>query len=278
MKLGFVTCVQLGLSCMEAIYEAGGKLQVAITLKDEKAKSKSGRIFLDKFCQSNSIDLVKIDHINDDHVVDLIKEYDLDWLFIIGWSQIANKRLLDTPKLGVLGMHPTLLPKGRGRASIPWAIIKGLDETGVTLFKLDEGVDTGAILSQHKIPLNDSTTSTELYQLVSDAHSNLMKSIIPNILSGNVNLQEQDNAAATVWEGRTPKDGEIDLKDSVVNAERLVRATTKPYPGAFVMKEGKKYIIWKAQVVNKYTDGLCLEFKDGFLECLEWEVDTCINT
>ncbi|MGI2104665.1 formyltransferase family protein [Shewanella frigidimarina] len=273
MKLGFVTCVQLGLSCMEAIYDAGGKLQVAITLKDEKAKSKSGRVFLDKFCQSKSIELVKIDHINDDNVIDVIKKYDLDWLFIIGWSQIAKKRLLDTPKLGVLGMHPTLLPKGRGRASIPWAIIKGLDETGVTLFKLDEGVDTGAILSQHKIPLNDSTTSTELYQLVSDAHSNLMKSIIPNILSGNVNLQEQDNAAATVWEGRTPKDGEIDLKDSIVNAERLVRATTKPYPGAFVMREGKKYIIWKAQVVKKYTDGLCLEFKDGFLECLEWEVE-----
>ena len=271
MKLGFVTCVQLGLSCMEAIYEASGKLQVAITLKDEKAKNKSGRVYLDEFCQINSIDLVKIDHINDDDVIDTIKKYDLDWLFIIGWSQIANKRLLDTPKSGVLGMHPTLLPKGRGRASIPWAIIKGLEETGVTLFKLDEGVDTGPILSQYKIPLTDRTTSTELYNSVNNGHVNLMTSIIPKILDGSVKLQKQNNADSTEWEGRTPKDGEIDLKSSIVTAERLVRATTKPYPGAFVMIDDKKYIIWEAKVANKSTGDFCLEFKDGFLECLEWE-------
>jgi len=273
MKLGFVTCVQLGFSCMEAIYKAGGKLQVAITLFDEKAKNKSGRMYLDDFCQSNSIDLIKIDHINDDHVIDVIKKYDLDWLFIIGWSQIANKRLLDAPKSGVLGMHPTLLPKGRGRASIPWAIIRGLEETGVTLFKLDEGVDTGPILSQYKIPLSDSTTSTELYHSVNNAHVNLMTSIIPKILNGGVTLQEQNHADATEWVGRTPKDGEIDLNDLVKTAERLVRATTKPYPGAFVLIDDKKYIIWKAELANEKTESLCLAFNDGFLECLEWEVE-----
>jgi methionyl-tRNA formyltransferase len=278
MKLGFVTCVQLGFSCMEAIYKAGGKLQVAITLKDEKAKNKSGRVYLDDFCKSNSIDLIKIDHINDDDVIDVIKKYDLDWLFIIGWSQIANKRLLDAPKSGVLGMHPTLLPKGRGRASIPWAIIKGLDETGVTLFKLDEGVDTGCILSQYKIPLTESTNSTELYSSVNNAHVSLMTSIIPKILNGSVTLEEQNNADATEWQGRSPKDGEIDLNHSVITAERLVRATTKPYPGAFIIMNDKKYIIWKAKLTNEETEGLCLAFEDGFLECLEWEVEQCINT
>ena len=271
MKLGFVTCVQLGLSCMEAIYEVGGKLEVAITLKDEKAKSKSGRVYLDEFCQRNSVDLVKIDHINDDDVINTIKRYDLDWLFIIGWSQIANKRLLDAPKSGVLGMHPTLLPKGRGRASIPWAIVKGLEETGVTLFKLDEGVDTGPILSQYKIPLTGSTTSTELYDSVNNAHIDLMSSIIPKILNGNVKLQNQNDSDATEWGGRSPKDGEIDLKGSIVAAERLVRATAKPYPGAFVMIDDKKHIIWKAKIVNESSGNLCLEFKDGFLDCFNWE-------
>ena len=272
MKLGFVTCVQLGFSCMEAIYESGGKLQVVISLKDNKAKNKSGRVYLDEFCQRNSIDLVKIDHVNDDDVIDVIKKYDLDWLFIIGWSQIANKRLLNTPKSGVLGMHPTLLPRGRGRASIPWAIIKGLEETGVTLFKLDEGVDTGPILSQYKIPLTNSTTATELYTSVNTAHVNLITSIISKMLKDGITLQEQNSLHATVWEGRTPKDGEVDLKGSVVTAERLVRATTKPYPGAFIMISDKKYIIWKARIVSVHSKNLCLEFKDGFLECVEWEL------
>lgn len=273
MKLGFVTCVQLGFSCMEAIYEAGGKLQVAITLKDEKAKNKSGRVYLDEFCKSNSVDLVKIDHINDDEVIDVITKYDLDWLFIIGWSQIANKRLLDAPRSGVLGMHPTLLPKGRGRASIPWAIIKGLDETGVTCFKLDEGVDTGPILSQYKIPLTSSTNSTELYDSINNAHTNLMTSIIPQILNGSVSLLEQNNSEATEWTGRTPKDGELDLNGSVIIAERLVRATSKPYPGAFVMINDKKHIVWKARIAGDKPKNLCLAFNDGFLECIELEIE-----
>jgi methionyl-tRNA formyltransferase len=241
-------------------------------LKDEKAKKKSGRVYLDDFCKSNLIDLIKIAHINDDDVIDVIKNHDLDWLFIIGWSQIANKRLLDAPKSGVLGMHPTLLPKGRGRASIPWAIIKGLDETGVTLFKLDEGVDTGCILSQYKILLTDSTNSSELYSSVNNAHVSLMTSIIPKILNGSVTLEEQNNAYATEWKGRTPKDGEIDLNDSVITAERLVRATTKPYPGAFIMVNGQKHIVWKARLASEHSENLCLEFKDGLLECIEWEL------
>ena len=272
MKLGFVTCVQLGFSCMDAIYKAGGELQVVITLKDNKAKNKSGRVYLDEFCKNHSIDLVKIDHINDDDVINVIDKYNLDWLFIIGWSQIANKRLLKTLRLGVLGIHPTLLPKGRGRASIPWAIIKGLEETGVTLFKLDEGVDTGPILSQHKIPLTNSTTAAELYTSVNNAHVNLIADIIPKMLNESIQLQEQNSSYATEWEGRVPADGEINLKASVVTAERLVRATTKPYPGAFIMINDKKHIIWKARLVNEYSQNLCLEFKDGLLECFEWEV------
>jgi len=271
MKLGFVTCVQLGLSCMEALYEAGGELCLAITLKDEKAKTKSGRVYLDDFCNKRGVELHKIDHINDDEVHQLIQKYDLDWLFIIGWSQIANKRLLDSPKSGVLGMHPTLLPVGRGRAAIPWAIIKGLDKTGVTLFKLDEGVDTGAILSQLEIPLTKNTTATELYEKVDLAHTTLMKKVIPKILSSEVVLKIQDEKQATIWEGRTPQDGEIDLDCSKYEADKLIRAVTKPYPGAFVYLDGKKYIIWSSKFTSERTEGLCLEFSDGILECLDWD-------
>lgn len=270
MKLGFVTCVQLGLSCMEALYKAGGELCVAMTLKDERAKEKSGRVYIDDFCNNKGIDLYKIKHINNDEVVGLIEKYELDWLFIIGWSQIANKRLLDSPSKGVLGMHPTLLPNGRGRAAIPWAIIKGLDKTGVTLFKLDEGVDTGPVLSQFEIPLSSQITSTQLYQQVDVAHVELMKKVIPKILQDSVKLQIQDESKATTWLGRKPEDGELDLKGSVYDAEKLVRAVTKPYPGAFVQIDAVKYIIWKAQIVNEETKNFCIKFSDGFLECIEW--------
>src|SRR5690606_21684147 len=130
MKFGFVTCVQLGLSCIEEIYRIGGKLDVLITIPDNKAKSKSGRIYLDGIADKYNIPLYKVNHINDNECIDIINKYNLDWLFIIGWSQIVSNQVLNSPKSGCIGMHPTLLPVGRGRAAIPWAIIKGLDKTG----------------------------------------------------------------------------------------------------------------------------------------------------
>ncbi|KGJ94237.1 formyltransferase family protein [Thalassotalea sp. ND16A] len=271
MKLAFVTCVQLGLSCMEALYEAGGELVQAFTLEDDRAVNKSGRVYIDKFCKEHSIDLFKLNHVNDQEVINIIKEKEIDWLFIIGWSQIAGKELLDAPKKGVLGMHPTLLPVGRGRAAIPWAIIKGLEETGVTLFKLDEGVDTGPILDQQVIKLDDEMDSSKLYDLVDHAHIQLMSKVTPHILQDTVEMKVQDESKATEWYGRKPEDGAIDLNGSVVDADRLIRAVTSPYPGAFTFIDNEKYVIWRAQKVDKPTSNLCLEFSDGVLECLNWE-------
>ena len=157
MNLGFITCVELGLSCIKAIYVQGYDLKLAITLNDDNAPNKSGRVYLDDFCSEKSIHLVKCNHINDTHISEAIRCAEIDWLFIIGWSQIAGVEILQSAKMGVLGMHPTLLPVGRGRAAIPWAILKELPETGVTLFKMDEGVDTGLIGSQVVIPIHSKS-------------------------------------------------------------------------------------------------------------------------
>jgi methionyl-tRNA formyltransferase len=275
MRFGFVTCVQLGLSCMEAIYESGGKLDLAITLNDKQAVNKSGRVYIDEFCATHGIDLIKSKHVNESEVIDAIKSHKIDWLFIIGWSQIANESVLNAPKCGVLGMHPTLLPVGRGRAAIPWAILKSLEKTGVTMFKLDTGVDTGDIVDKYIIPLFPSINATELYEKVDEAHVLLIKKVFPQLQSGVVRFTTQDESIATEWPGRSPEDGAINLKGSVYDAERLVRGVTRPYPGAFFFRNGKKYIVWKSEIINsrQQTDNqLCLSFEDGVLCCLEWEI------
>lgn len=272
VKIGFVTCVQLGLSCMEAIYKAGGELALAITLNDSQAVNKSGRIYLDSFCKEKSIPLFKSNHINNDDVLNKIKEANLDWLFIIGWSQVASKTLIDAPKNGTLGIHPTLLPVGRGRASVPWAIIKNLDKTGVTLFKLDEGVDTGPIIDQIEISLNNKINATQLYSLVDNAHIELIKKVIPTLKDNSVILLEQDNSLASEWPGRNPEEGEINLKGSVYEAEKLVRALTSPYPGAFFIENKNKIIVNSAVVlaVEEKTESKCLKFSDGVLRLLDY--------
>jgi len=78
-----------------------------------------------------------VNNVNDPEAVAAIRGFDLDWLLIIGWSQIARRPVLDATRRGALGIHPTLLPEGRGRAAIPWTLLKGLRESGVTLFQLE---------------------------------------------------------------------------------------------------------------------------------------------
>lgn len=278
MKFGFVTCVQLGLSCMHSIYEAGGRLDLAVTLPDELANRKSGRIYLDDFCARYSVPLIKSRHVNDPDVLSSIIKSEIDWLFIIGWSQIAGPAVLKAPRLGVLGMHPTLLPEGRGRAAIPWAILKELKKTGVSLFKMDEGVDTGPIAAQIEIPLNRNTNATELYSKVNDAHAQLIKHAVTQILSDRLTLTSQNHDAATIWPGRRPEDGEINLKGSVYDAERLIRAVTRPYPGAFFRRDGMRHTVWSAEFLdlphNSHTDINVIHFPDGSLLIKESEVSS----
>lgn len=267
MKFAFVTCVQIGLSCMEAIYEINGKLDLIISIPDEKAKKKSGRIYVDDFANKHDIQVVKSNHVNDEVVIKAIKKHNIDWLFIIGWSQIASKNVIEAASLGVIGAHPTLLPVGRGRAAIPWAIIKGLDKTGVSFFKMDEGVDTGLILGQEEVLIEETETAQTLYDKVNVAHETLIKKLYIDLLNNNVNEKVQDESKATYWEGRKPKDGEINEKMSIIEVDRLVRATTKPYPGAFFMKENKKIIIWsgfpsKTKIYQNTNFEISL--KDGF--------------
>ncbi|GBF33837.1 methionyl-tRNA formyltransferase [Desulfocucumis palustris] len=272
MNMAFATCVQLGLSCIEEIYKIGGQLNLLITLNDDKAKDKSGRIHLDKIAAEYNIPLLKINNINDNMVIEAIK--DIDWLFIIGWSQIAGKRLLETPAYGCIGMHPTLLPKGRGRAAIPWAILKGLRETGVTMFKMDERVDAGNIIGQGIIELEGKTTATELYKKVNNMHIELIAKYWNDIVTNNFTLIKQNEAEATEWLGRKPEDGEIFNGMTIDEADKMVRAVTKPYPGAFYRYGSKVLRIWAAKVkVESCGDNYAIKLVDGYLVPVDYDVE-----
>lgn len=271
-KIAFTTCVQLGLSCIQEIYRIGGKLDLLITLKNEKAKSKSGRIYLDEIASRENTPLLKIDNINDMEVIEALKEHEIDWLFVIGWSQIVKKEVLLTPKDGCIGMHPTLLPVGRGRAPIPWPIIKGHTKTGVTMFKLDEGVDTGDIIAQEVIEIDETTTATELYEKVDKLQVDIISKYWDDIINDRIVPKKQDDSKATEWPGRKPEDGEIFNTMTMVEADRLVRGVTHPYPGAFY-KDGEKIVrIWSAKVNSNEGE---IKLLDGFLTPTDYEVEGC---
>ena len=280
MRVGFVTAVELGRACIEEIHSIGGSLELAVTLGDDVGAAKSGRVQLDEMCARQGTSLLKVRNINDPQAVDALRQARLDWLFIVGWSQIARAEVLGTAGQGVLGMHPTLLPTGRGRAPIPWAILKGLERTGVTLFRLDTGVDSGPVAGQVEIPLECDETATTLYTKVVAAHRALIRDCWPKLANGGIKFTAQDESRASYWPGRSPEDGRIDLAGRADDAERLVRAVTRPYPGAFVDHGGVRYRIWAAQrcdvsgasAVSTVADGaLLIRFPDGGLVSTDWE-------
>lgn len=264
-KIGIVTCVELGQCCIEEVLASGGNFSLFVTLKDELARGKSGRIYLDDLAKRTHTPLVKIKHINDAYSIRTIRDANLDWLFIVGWSQIADASVLSSVRQGVLGMHPTLLPEGRGRASIPWAILKRLPETGVTLFKLDEGVDTGPILAQERIVLSDDETATRLYARIGIAHKLLIRNIWGKLVSNCIEVAPQDQGSGSYWPARRPQDGQLDLTMTVAEVDCLVRATTRPYPGAFFESELGRLRIWSGEAGNTASsDGVpVLQFADG---------------
>jgi methionyl-tRNA formyltransferase len=272
MKIAFCTCVTLGLSCIEKVHSLNEKFDLFITLEDHLAKKKSGRIYLDKVAQESNTPLLKTSHINNDEVIKAIKQYNIDWLFIIGWSQIASEDVIKSCKKGAIGAHPTLLPSGRGRAAIPWAIIKGLDRTGLTFFNMDKGVDTGDILEQIEIPIRKNETASTLYEKVNTAHTDLIDKIWPKIIANTLVGDKQDESQATYWEGRKPKDGEIKPKNMTIEqVDRLVRATTKPYPGAFILKDNKKVIVWEG-IKDEEINGMKISCKDGIFTATKIEI------
>jgi methionyl-tRNA formyltransferase len=272
MKIAFCTCVQIGKSCIEAVLNIGGQFDLLLTLHDYKSINKSGRIYLDYIAETSNTPLFKLNHINDPDVAEVLAKFEIDWLFVIGWSQIASAELINIPRLGIIGAHPTLLPVGRGRAAVPWAIIKGLDKTGVTFFKMNEGVDTGEILEQIEIPIFKNDNATSLYDKVNAAHTDLIKQIWPKLIDGSLVGIKQDESKATYWEGRIPSDGELKTTMSVKEVEILVRATTRPYPGAYkVLDDKTKLVVWSGSLSAR-ENSVQLHFCDGVYYAIDYEV------
>lgn len=183
-------------------------------------------------------------NINDIETVKKIRKLSPDLILVFGLSQIIRSEILNIPRLGVIGTHPALLPKNRGRAAIPWSIIKGLKKSGLTLFYLGEEADRGDIIDQKRWLITDHDDATSIYKKMVSAGIRLLAKNLPLIESGKAKRIPQPEKS-NWWPKRTPEDGKIDWNDSVKDIDRLIRATTWPYPGAFTNFGEAKLIIWK---------------------------------
>jgi methionyl-tRNA formyltransferase len=194
--------------------------------------------------------LTRVNNINQPQVVASIRNSDPDYLLVIGWSQIVKAELLEIPRYGAVGFHPALLPENRGRAALPWVILRDLPQTGATLFHMDEGMDSGDIIIQRAIDVDPDETARSLYDKVANCLVDMMTEIAPFFINDQpLPGIPQDHGRATFTAKRTPKDGLIDWNETAEKVWTLIRAVSEPYPGAFTFYRDRQLTIWKAELV-----------------------------
>jgi len=156
-----------------------------------------------------------------------------DLFIIAAYAKIIPKKILEIPKLGAIGVHPSLLPRYRGATPIQTAILNGEKETGVTLFFLDEQVDHGPILESRNQKIENNDNYESLHDKLAELGGELLTETIPKYLGGEFTLHPQNEKEATYTKKFSDEDGYVDLeKDNPTLIERKVRALN-PEPGVW---------------------------------------------
>lgn len=198
----------------------------------------------------NNLNIYQPSNINDSEFIDLLREISPDLIAIVAFGQILSKEILELSKYGCINLHPSLLPKYRGAAPIPWAIFAGEEKTGVTTFYLSEEVDSGDIILQKEEGIRKDDTTVTLSKRLAETGANLLIETIDKIEKKEVPRIPQDKEKATSAPRLRKEDGLIDWKKSASQIERLVRAMD-PWPGAYTHFAGKLLKIWKAEIANR---------------------------
>lgn len=184
-----------------------------------------------------------------DHV-DEIRELAPDVVFVVGFSQIIPQGLLDVPPGGVVGFHSAVLPGRRGCSPLIWAMVDGLTETGVTMFYMDAGIDTGDVIGTRSFPIDPEDYSGDVLRKADDATVALLREHLDGVLDGTAPRTSQAGAEATYTRRRGPADGEIDWSRPAQEIVDLVRALAPPYPVAHTFGgDGVPILVERARAV-----------------------------
>lgn len=176
-----------------------------------------------------------------------------DWapnvIVVAAYGQILRENVLNLPRFGCVNVHASLLPRWRGAAPVQAALLHD-DITGVTIMKMDKGLDTGPILSQQSIPINDDMTAGKLFDQLAVMGADLLLETLPKYINGEIKPQPQDDENATYAPRLKKEDGELDFSQPASFLARMVRAYN-PWPGAYQFYDGTRLKVYKAHAVEQ---------------------------
>ena len=254
MRAVFIGTVEFSLRSLEKLIGLNVNLVGVIT--KESSSFNSDFVDLKSLCISNGIPCLYVDDINSLDSIKWIKDLNPDVIFCFGWSSLIKKEILNIAPMGVVGYHPTKLPMNRGRHPLIWALALGLEESASTFFFMDEGADTGDILSQVDFEISYQEDARSIYDKVNDIALCQIEDFIPRLKQGKYSKVKQDGLRSNSWRKRNEIDGLIDFRMSSRAIYNLTRALTKPYVGAHIKYRGKNISIWKVKEVDVVKENI----------------------
>ena len=251
LKILFIGTVDFSYASLDLLVSKGFNICGVITKK--KSTFNSDYKNLNVICENAEIPIHFDDKTNNVSKLDFIKSKEPDIIYCFGWSYLLPKSILESSRLGVIGFHPSMLPNNRGRHPIIWALFLGLNSTGSTFFIMDEGADTGDIISQEEIKIDNSDDAGSLYSKIKKVALNQILEFSNEIENSNGfrNRIKQSKASGNSWRKRGELDGEIDFRMNSLTIQRLVRSLTRPYCGAHIKIKGNKVMVWSANISEK---------------------------
>ena len=256
MKILFMGTPDFAAGILKAIVESGRHEVVCAVTQPDRPKGRSKELIpcpVKEYAAARGIPLLQPAKIKEEQEVAKLKGIDADIYVVAAFGQILSKEILDIPKHGCINVHASLLPEYRGAAPIQWAIADGKKVTGVTIQQMNEGVDTGDILSVSQVEIGDDETGGSLFDRLMDEGASLIVRTLDMIEKGEAKPVPQDDSKATYAKILKKEMGCIDFARSAEEIERMIRAFT-PWPGGYTYLDGKMIKIKKCRVCQSSGD------------------------
>ena len=204
-----------------------------------------------KIALDNHLQVLQPERASDEDFVRELRGLQPDLIAVFAYGQILPQSILELPRFGCLNVHTSLLPKYRGAAPIQWAILNGDSETGVTIMKIDEGMDTGDLLAQAKTPIRPEDDAQTLHDRLGQMGADLLAQTIPDYIAGGIQPRPQPTEGASYAPKIRKQDGRIDWRQPARAIWNRIRAMV-PWPGAFTLlpdqPQPRLLKIWRAEV------------------------------
>lgn len=290
MRVGLVGSVSSSLLTLRKLVEYYFDIVGVWGYEPVSTHNVSDYCSLREFSEEQGLPFHPFVKINDARTKQEIKDVNPELLFVVGLSQLIDNDIIELPKYGCVGFHPTKLPKGRGRAPLAWLILKE-NEGAATFFKIEGGADCGDIFVQETYIVGDNDDATSIAEKIRACILKALDKWLPVLKEVGPVGVKQDEAQATYYARRAPLDGFIDWFRPAKEIHKLIRATSRPFPGAYTFYDDYKVVIWKScyyhtgfplgvigRVVESKDGHPVVQTGNGYIELLEYEIQDIHET